>query len=122
MRGLIPNIFGISALGALCFIAGYQTGQLLLVREELRVNLPMYVRMYQDLSTGRLDRATNYLGIYVIEQVRKFDEIEKNVLLRVVGTKSLFNSTSFQACLLEARGIAARQATNMTWIGPTKKF
>jgi hypothetical protein len=120
MRQVILITAGAVVFGCIFFAGGCYTGRLLRTREEVRVNIPVYVRMYNDLLSGRLDRATNYLGVYLMDQTKRYDELQGNALLRLATARTYFESTSFQVSLSEARKIAAQQATNMVWIGPTK--
>jgi len=121
MRKVTWIIAGTLVVGCLFFVAGYYTGRLLRDREDVRVNIPVYVRMYNDLLSGRLDRATDYLGIYLMDLTKRYDELQRNALLRLATPKAYFKSPSFQTSLSEARNIAAQQAANMIWIGPPKK-
>ncbi len=120
MRKVTWITAGTLVVGFLFFVAGYYIGRLLRDREEVRVNIPMYVRMHNDLLSGRLDRATNYLGMYLMDQTKRYDELQGNALLRLATAKTYFESPSFQTSLSEARNIATQQATNMIWIGPPK--
>lgn len=113
MRQVTWITAGTLLVGCLFFVAGYYTGRLLRDREEVRVNIPMYVRMHNDLLSGRLDRATNYLGMYLMDLTKRYDELQGNALLRLATAKRYFESASFQTSLFEARNIAAQQATNM---------
>jgi len=121
MRRVTWITAGALLVGCLFFVVGYHTGRLLRDREEVRHNILMYFRMHNDLLSGRLDRATNYLGMYLMEQTRRYDELQRNILINLLTPKTYFGSPSFQTSLSEARNIAAQQAPNMIWIGPAKK-
>jgi hypothetical protein len=121
MRRVTWITAGTFLVGCLFFVVGYHTGRLLRDREEVRLNILMYVRMHNDLLSGRLDRAAENLGIYLMEQTRRYDELQGNALIRLLTPKTYFASPSFQTSLSEARKIAAQQASNMIWIGPAKK-